>query len=84
MMDTCEECGDDPFVNPKIFDNGSKREGEDKSFYDAGGNFHFHSTTKVTKYYSCSNGHRWEVIQENKTCPSCGDHWWQNEDAAGV
>lgn len=41
-----------------------------QSYYDSGGNYHVHDSNERTFMYSCSHGHRWKEISNNR-CPSC-------------
>lgn len=66
----CDQCVSENKTS-KVYDRGtSKQMLGHTPWYDEGGNYHVHGNLRRT-YYTCSNGHGWEV-KWRPPCPTCG------------
>lgn len=65
----CQEEGKKSIVTPH---GGTSTLLGFSTYYDEDGNYHSHDPNKLTKDYSCSNGHKWfETFKPECPNPAC-------------
>lgn len=66
----CPECKIAGKKSQIFVGNTTSTLGHCPPFYDEKGVYHHHDNNRHKKQLSCTNGHRWEQLDENK-CPGC-------------